>query len=157
MPTRRRGIFVGWALLVGGALGGSCARGKQAAPIAVDCRQVDGRLRPFHREFLIDVGARKAWGDRAANGIYEIEVSSASRARVQGNIRSRCPPDDPESCSVGRVVSYDFDLSADRMVQTMRDEVANGRVVETLNFACDRLPLERSLVARKLAAEAAVP
>lgn len=156
MPPRGRRILVGWALLVGVVIGASCARGRSTARVALDCRQVDGWLRPFHREFLVDVGARRVWGDRAENGIYEIEVWSASRARVQGNIRSHCPPDDPESCRVGRVVSYDFDLSADRMVQTMRDEVADGRVVEILHFACDRLPLERSLVARKLV-EAAAP
>ena len=128
----------------------SCARGKPPTQVALDCKQVDGRSRPFHREFLLDLAAQRAWGDRAKNGIYEIEVRSSTAAGVSGEIRAQCPPDDPESCRVQRVVRYDFELPRHRLLETMRND-DDGSVVQTLHYDCASLPLDQSLVARKLA------
>jgi hypothetical protein len=131
----------------------SCSRDKLPARLALDCKQVDGWSRPFHREFLLDLAEQRAWGDQAARGIYEIEERSSTASRVTGEVRSRCPPDDPEHCRVQRVVSYEFDLREHQMIETMRNDV-DGSVVQTLHYDCESLPLARSLVARKLAEQA---
>ncbi len=130
--------------------GASCDRQRPPARRAFDCKQIDGWLRPFHREFLIDVPARRAWGDQAANGNFEIGVEFASAIRMRGESRAKCPPNDPDSCQVLRVVRYDFDLAGHKMVETRRNDI-DGKVVETLHYGCDDMPLDRSVVARRLA------
>jgi hypothetical protein len=130
--------------------GASCNRQRPPARRALDCKQVDGWLRPFHREFLIDVPARRAWGDQAKNGNFEIDVEFSSSIRVRGESRAKCPPNDPETCEVLRVVRYDFDLAGHKMVETMRNDV-DGKIVETSHYDCDDVPLDRSVVARRLA------
>jgi hypothetical protein len=69
---------------------------------------------------------------------------------MRGQARAKCPPDDPETCQVLRVVSYDFDLAGRRMRETMRNDI-DGKVVQTMRYACDEVPLDRSVVADKLA------
>jgi hypothetical protein len=127
----------------------------KARRLALDCRQTDGTDTTFHRQFLLGLDEHRAWGDQSVNGIYEIEISAWSGSSVRGDSRAVCPPNDPDSCRVRRVVSYELDLERRQMVQTLWNDTgrhgrADGVVVEVLHFECAELPLEASTIAPQL-------
>jgi hypothetical protein len=120
--------------------GGGAVTGVAVGRYVLACAPTGPGLR---RAFLVDPVARRAWGERAPEGVAELTVRELTPARLRAEWQVGCDPRVTATCGPSRASRFVFDLATLALTQTLWDEAGSGRpregrVVETLAFTCTR-------------------